>query len=540
MATPDTQGLSAAYSQDGAAAETSSVQTAASEAPFYSILFESGTPNLDTVPEPGYFGDLNLDQVLEALAAGRDHYSLEPFFYLVLHDAEAVGYRHEVFRDLEREEVREPVERFAQAMTRMREHLAQVDKLRHRLQKQAWLLDAIEIYCRAVESLASELAELDLRARALDRWRRYLRAYAASERFAALVSEARELQNALGSLEYAVHIHGGHVSVERPQGEPDYGVEVEATFAKFQQGGVRSYLVRLNDYPEMDHIAGRILDLVAKLHRDVFGRLANYCDRSRGYLDEVVGRFDREAQFYLSYLELVDRFRAKGLQFTYPEVSDGSKAIDVAETFDLALADKLVPAGQKVVSNDLRLEPPERVFVVTGPNNGGKTTFARTFGQLHHLASLGVPVPGTRARLFLPDQIFTHFEREEDIETLRGKFEDELVRVHEILDQATPNSVIVMNESFNSTTLDDARTVGGGVLQQILDLGAPAVYVTFVDELASLSEATVSMVSQIVPDNPAERTFKVLRMPANGLAYAWAIAEKYGLTYDRLMETIPS
>ena len=95
-----------------------------------------------------------------------------------------------------------------------------------------------------------------------------------------------------------------------------------------------------------------------------------------------------------------------------------------------------------------------------------------------------------------------------------------------------------MNESFNSTSLSDALFVGAEVMRQILDLGCPGVYVTFVDEIASLGEATVSLVTQIVPGNPAERTFKVIRKPADGRAYAWAIAEKYGLSYQRLMERI--
>ena len=159
-------------------------------------------------------------------------------------------------------------------------------------------------------------------------------------------------------------------------------------------------------------------------------------------------------------------------------------------------------------------------------------------GPLRGVTRLGCPVPGREAQLFLFDAIFTHFEKEEKVENLRGKLEDDIERIHDILNKATGRSIIILNEVFTSTTIHDEIFLGEAVMKRINALDCLGVWVTFVDELASLSPQTVSMVSTVTPENPALRTFKILRRPADGLAYAMAIAQKYGLTYDLIRERI--
>ena len=485
--------------------------------------------------ERSFAADLNLDQVVAAVAADREERELiTSVMFGRLDDAGAVRHRQEVFQDLDDPALFDELKRFAGLMREVRAHLRQLPQMRYRYQREGWLLDAAAIYCDAVQSLAGHLAAADISSRALRGLREYVAAYTASARFTALARDTRDRKEALAQVRYTTRIRDGRVEVSRYADEPDYSAAVLATFERFKQGAVRDYRIRYRTWPGMNHVAAQILELVAKLFPEEFAALDEYCRQHSAFPDEGIRRADAELQFYLAYLDYIRPLRLAGLPFCYPEVSASSKEVRAAGTFDLALAHKLVSAGKPVVTNDFRLEGRERIFVVTGPNQGGKTTFARTFGQLHHLARAGCPVPGASARLFLFDRLFTHFAREEDLTKMSGKLEDDLVRIGEVLRAATGGSIVIMNEIFASTTLHDARFLGTKLITKIRQLDALGVYVTFVDELATLGEQVVSMMSTIVPGSPAERTYKVVRKPADGLAYALAIAEKYDLTYERL------
>src|ERR1700742_1636400 len=124
--------------------------------PFGSVLFErpeAQPENRAAIPPapPPFFADLKLDQIAAALTRGLEQYDLIPYFRTPLPDESAIVYRHQVFRDLRRPEVREVVTGFARQMTAMRQSLTRAGQLRHPYQQQRWCLDAAGTYGRAVQ-----------------------------------------------------------------------------------------------------------------------------------------------------------------------------------------------------------------------------------------------------------------------------------------------------------------------------------------------------------------------------------------------------
>lgn len=505
-----------------------------------SILFppsDSDADNALVTTEPAAFPDLNLDQLVGDVTAGRDEYDLKPYFYTPLTRVDAVEFRHAVIRDLRPTNVVHVLHEFAAGMRETRALLAQADTLRYRHQRQRVFLDAVIRYVRAVGWLAAGLVNAPLSSAGLLAFRDRLDRYVASDAFSTLAADADQVAYGLDQVAYEFLIDGGRISVFPLTDEPDYSATIADTFAKFQQRDVASQIEHPSDPVAMNHVEAGILGLVAEIFPDQFGGLERFWEEHQVFQSAAVARFDREVQFYLAYSEYLTRATGTTVPTCLPTVTS-ARSSSAAHAVDLVLAAKLVGSTKPVVGNDFSLTGDERILVVTGANQGGKTTFARAFGQLHYLAALGLPVAAASANLHLFDRMFTHFERQEDLQNLTGKLEDDLMRVHTILQQATGDSIVIMNEIFTSTTLNDAIFLGTQILTRIIDRGALGVCVTFVDELTTLGPATVSMVADVDPSDVTTRTFRVFRRPADGLAHATAIANRYGLTTMHLQERI--
>jgi hypothetical protein len=477
--------------------------------------------------------DLALDTLLDGAPAGSDRARLSEVWRDVPTDQATVAHRQDVLDDLERADVADALGRFTSAMDLAREHLATAARLRHPPQRQAWVLAGVTGYSRAVHGLRDDLAAAHVRSAGLTATLSYLRDHLASEPQRTRHARAEALTHEIDELSLVLRIRQDRVVVAVDAGELDAAAQITRTFARFRQRTVATKAGGRARSAWLSHVEEAIIDRAALLHPDLFERLAAYAAENARPVDPAVEVFDADARAFLAYRAVIAPLRDAGLPFCRPTHGPAG-TLAVRGTFDLALADRLVGVGTRVVRNDVVLGPGERVIVVTGPNQGGKTTLGRTVGQLHLLAALGLTVPGSSARIAVPDRVVTLFERQEQVVDRVSMLERDLLRAATLLDRSTDRTVVVVNELFSSTATKDATVLGERVLRRLLAQRALTVYVTFIDELTALDPAVVSMVSTVDPADPATRTFRVVRKPADGRAYAIALATRYGLTRDQV------
>jgi DNA mismatch repair protein MutS len=170
--------------------------------------------------------------------------------------------------------------------------------------------------------------------------------------------------------------------VSRYQAQPDYSEEIDETFARFRQGEVKDYRVTYRTSVHLAQVGSKILEFLSRLYPEQFTALEHFCQTHGHFVSDQMIHVDFELGFYLAYLDYIEPIRASGLAFCYPDVTDGRSGIVAEETYDIVLARKPAAENKTVVPNTFRLTGDERIFVVSGANQGGKSTFVRTLGQL--------------------------------------------------------------------------------------------------------------------------------------------------------------
>lgn len=265
-----------------------------------------------------------------------------------------------------------------------------------------------------------------------------------------------------------------------------------------------------------------------------------------------------ELAFFLGAARLVHTIRACGLPLCLPDLAPADERVcEVEGAYNLNLALRLLAKNgrqphslaHEIVANDVSFGPAGRIFVLTGPNQGGKTTYTQAVGLIQVLAQAGLYVPGRRARLSPVDGIYTHFPVEERPDTHAGRLGEEAKRLSDIFAHATRHSLVLLNESLSSTSPGEGLYLAQDLVRILRVLGARGIYATHLHDLATGHEALNadtpgdSLIASLVSlahegSGGVRQTYRIVLGPPRGHSYAREIAARYGISYDQLTDLL--
>ena len=293
--------------------------------------------------------------------------------------------------------------------------------------------------------------------------------------------------------------------------------------------------------PLMNNLNAVITDMLKPVVRKLNDVLAKYVDIGGYSLISLIP----ELTFYLKWAELFEEMASAGVRLCRPEIIPGERREFYAEgLYNFKLGLKKTDGDEiNIVTNSFDFRSERRVYILTGPNRGGKTTFTQAVGLIFLMAQHGLYVPASRCILSPVDNIFTHFPADENRTVDLGRLGEESKRLSEIFEHATDRSLLLLNESLATTNFEEGLYIAKDVVKAMHYLGARAIFNTHMHELAmnldelNNSEPNDSNVASLITgiDN-GERSYKISLAPPCGQSYARDIARKYGVTYPQLKE----
>ena len=286
---------------------------------------------------------------------------------------------------------------------------------------------------------------------------------------------------------------------------------------------------------QMDSAASMLTSRIARKLRDTLGQYLNVSVKEMADLIP-------ELVFYTRWAEFIEKKQKEGWRFCKPQVrprKDGAACMEAEGLYNLKLIATEKP--ENVVLNDLEFDPEKRVYVLTGANRGGKTTVTQAVGQLFILAQSGIPVPAVRFSYDPADQVLTHFPADEDKTLDLGRLGEECRRFRELFVRCTSDSLLLLNETFSTTSFEEGYFIAADAVRAVLKRGMRMIYNTHMHKLAQDLDTVINdgttegkAVSLVAETKEGKHSFRVMIAPPEGQSFARDIAEKYGVTYESL------
>ncbi len=294
----------------------------------------------------------------------------------------------------------------------------------------------------------------------------------------------------------------------------------------------------------MDRITDHMLSQTVRKLKEVLGK---YVGLSIMNITALIPEFI----YYVRWAQYIKRHVGEGLSFCKASVLDKNREdglrMRARGFYNLKLADFVHDGKNSIVVNDLDFGSDGSLYILTGANRGGKTTITQATGLMFALAQGGVFVPASEFSFVPADCIFTHYPADEDKTLDYGRLGEECKRFREIFSRCTSDSLLLLNETFSTTSFEEGFFIARDAVKAILKKGTRCIYNTHMHKLASdigeinaegAKEGSSSKAaSLVVLSDGGERSFKVKVAPPQGMSYARDIAQKYGVTYDMLMES---
>lgn len=300
---------------------------------------------------------------------------------------------------------------------------------------------------------------------------------------------------------------------------------------------VEPFTIVDNVYPTL--LEEFVIESILKTHEDLRSTMEGIPDVQLIW-DEIIS-FKVQISFYYTYLKLMERLREKHMPFCFPSF-DISCHIDAKNVYDLSLAVRNINDENFCQTlNDVDLNAETYGFILTGANQGGKTTYLRSTGMVVYLAMCGCPVPAESASLYPYKKIYTLFSGEEIKESGESRFEREVKRYLYLYTNFGKEILVLLNEFFIGTNRLEGVEILGQCICDLIKKEATFGCVTHYQKIYKLigdnaDNSIRYLQSRIFFDNDDRKKYIIKKGMPDGRAYSERITEKYGMTYRDLLK----